>query len=260
MPLIIDRVFDSNKHAIAARIYHPDPQKKRPVIIYFHGGGHVCGSLETHDALCRRIAIASECVVILVGYRLAPEYTYPTGLIDCMTAFKQRTMLLNGLQADCDRVFFVGDSAGGNLALTVCYQLKEKQDTAIKGLALIYPSVDFSMAHDSFQRNGEGFLLTKEKIRWYFEQYFAKGEDRMEASPLYFKQLGLFPPLYIAVAEYDPLHDEGIAFAKKAESLGVRVLLEEFKGMIHVFAQLEKIVPDQVLQLVTSIGCFIKNM
>lgn len=259
LPLINDRLLQVNDHLISTRIYHPDPQKKLPLIFYFHGGGHVSGSIETHDALCRRIAVASHAVVVSVGYRLAPEFPYPSGLLDCVSVFEQRALLLKEFQVDINHVFLAGDSAGGNLALSVGHQMKEQGDNTIKGLALIYPSVDFSMSYNSYLRNGMGFLLTKEKIKWYFDNYFLNGGDRVQASPIHFKHLELLPPCYIAVAEYDPLYDEAIAFAHKIEKLGVLVTLEEFKGMIHVFAQLEIFVPHQVFRVVESIGQFIKK-
>lgn len=258
LPLITDRLLQLDTHEIATRIYHPEPEKKLPLILYFHGGGHLSGSINTHDALCRRIAIASQSVVVSVGYRLAPEFPYPAGLLDCIAVFEHRVNLLNEFQVNTDHVFLAGDSAGGNLALSVAHHAKERNDTTIKGLVLIYPSVDFSMNYDSYQRNGKGFLLTQEKINWYFDSYFAPGEDRTQASPIYFKYLERLPPCYIAVAEYDPLFDEALAFAEKIQSIGVAVTLEEFKGMIHVFAQLEVFVPNQVMHLVDSVGRFIK--
>lgn len=259
VPLISNPVLQRADHEIPTRIYHPAPQKKLPLIIYFHGGGHLSGSIETHDALCRRIAVTSQSVVVSVGYRLAPEFPYPAGLLDCIAVFEQRVELFKEFQVNTEHVFLAGDSAGGNLALSVCHQMKEHGDHTIKGLVLIYPSVDFSMNYESYQRNGEGFLLTKEKIKWYFDHYFRSGGDRSQASPMYFKHLDLLPPCYIAAAEYDPLFDEAIAFAKKIRTLGVSVELEEFKGMIHVFAQLEIFVPDQVFRLIESIEHFIKS-
>ncbi|WP_454783214.1 alpha/beta hydrolase [Legionella sp. WA2022007384] len=258
VPLISNSLLQLTDHEIPIRIYHPAPQKKLPLIIYFHGGGHLSGSLDTHDALCRRITVTSQVVIVSVGYRLAPEFPYPAGLMDCIAVFEHRDELLKEFQVDTQHVFLAGDSAGGNLALSVCHQMKEQGDQAIKGLVLIYPSIDFSMNYESYQRNGEGFLLTRDKIKWYFDNYFKNGGDRIQASPMYFKHLELLPPCYIAAAEYDPLFDEAITFAKKLNALGVSVELEEFKGMIHVFAQLEIFVPDQVFRLIESIEHFIK--
>lgn len=259
VPLISNLVLQLADRVIPTRIYHPAPQKRLPLIIYFHGGGHLSGSIDTHDALCRRIAVSSQTIVLSVGYRLAPEFPYPAGLQDCIAVFEGKAELLKAFQVNSEQVFLAGDSAGGNLALSVCHQMKKQGDTSIKGLVLIYPSIDFSMNYDSYQRNGEGFLLTREKIKWYFDNYFRNGGDRIHASPMYFEHLELLPPCYIAAAEYDPLFDEALAFAKKIENLGGSVILEEFKGMIHVFAQLEIFVPDQVFRLIQSIEHFIKS-
>ncbi|STY28883.1 alpha/beta hydrolase [Legionella wadsworthii] len=258
VPLIRDLDLEHADHKIPTRIYHPAPQKKLPSILYFHGGGHLSGSIDTHDALCRRIAVASHSVLVSVGYRLAPEFPYPAGLLDCIAIYKNRVELLKEIEVNTDCVFLAGDSAGGNLAISVCDQIKGIREQAIKGLVLIYPSVDFSMNYDSYQRNGEGYLLSREKIQWYFDNYFKDGGDRIQASPINLKHLNLLPPCYIAAAEYDPLLDEAIAFAKKIESLGVSVTFEEFKGMIHVFAQLEVFVPEEVFRLIESIEHFIK--
>lgn len=256
---ISNRSVSLATHEVAVRIYHPQPQKKLPVIFYFHGGGHMCGSLDSYDALCRRLALTSNCVLVSVAYRLAPEFPYPAGLTDCLAVIKQRATLLKEIEVTSDAVFLAGDSAGGNLALSVAYALKKQGDNALKGLVLIYPSVDYSMQHNSFERNGEGFLLTKDKVKWYFDHYFAHGGDRIGASPLYFPQLNLLPPMYLALAEYDPLFDEGVLLAKKMRDLGGTVVLEEFAGMVHVFAQLETLVPTEVVRLHQSINNFISQ-
>ncbi|MCW8385188.1 alpha/beta hydrolase [Fluoribacter dumoffii] len=259
LPLTSNLKLHLPDREIPVRIYHPAPQKKLPLMIYFHGGGHLSGSIDTHDALCRRIAATGQSAVLSVGYRLAPEFPYPAGLQDCIAVFQHKNEILKEFQVNTEHVFLAGDSAGGNLALSVCHQIKEHGDETIKGLVLIYPSVDFSMNYDSYQRNGTGFLLTRDKVQWYFDNYFIQGGDRFLASPMYFHHLELLPPCYIAVAEYDPLCDEALAFAKKIKDKGVSVTLEEFKGMIHVFAQLEIFVPDQVFQLMNSIEYFIKT-
>jgi acetyl esterase/lipase len=259
VPLVINRQFLSGSHTIPVRLYHPNPEQKRPLLVYYHGGGHANGSLDTYDSLCRRLALASQCLVLSVGYRLAPEFPFPAGLHDCLAAYQQRDVILKDLQVLPDWVFLAGDSAGGNLALSVCHQMKEQGEDAIKGLVLIYPSVDYSMNYDSYQRNGHGFLLTREKIAWYFDLYFSQGGDRKQASPIHFQHLELLPPIYLAVAEYDPLIDEAILFAEKLRKLGVKIQLETFNGMIHGFAPLETIVPEQVFQLVHSAGNFIKK-
>ena len=248
-------------HDIPVRCYHPMPAKKLPVIFYYHGGGHLSCSLETHDRICRRITNATQCVIISLGYRLAPEFPYPCGVDDCIAITAGRkTLFPTTLLANFDHIFLAGDSAGGNLALTVCHQLQQQNDSAIRGVLLFYPSVDFSTHYASYERNGRGFLLTKNKITWYFNHYFAKGGDSEQASPMHFPNLNALPPIYMAIAELDPLYDEDYAFAMKAQALGVTITVEEFKGMIHGFIQFESLVPVQILHLITSIQQFIQPL
>ena len=259
--LVLDYSARLATHDIIVRCDHPTPSKTLPAIFFYHGGGHVSCSLETHDRICRRIANATQCVVLSVDYRLAPEFPYPCGVEDCLAITAQRKQLFQTtFPVDFDHIFLAGDSAGGNLALTVCHQMQQHGDTAIQGLLLIYPSVDFSMNYDSFERYGRGFLLTKSKVSWYLNQYFAKGGDRKQASPIHFPNLESLPPVYLAIAELDPLYDENQAFATKLQALGVTISVEEFKGMIHAFVQFESLVPLQISQLIISIRHFIQAL
>ena len=259
--LIQDLVLPRDTLPLPVRIYHPNPDKPCPIIFYYHGGGHVSCSLNTHDQVCRRLAVTSHCLVVSVDYRLAPEYPYPNGLIDCIAAFEQRHILLQNFKTMANQVFLAGDSAGANLALSVSHHMAQQKDTSIKGLALIYPSVDFhSMEYPSYETYANGWLLTRNKIEWYFKQYFESEKQRYEASPMYFKHLERIPPVYIAVAENDPLHDEGVVFAEKLRQLGVPVTLETCQGMIHGFLQLEAMVPTQVSELIISLSKFIRSL
>lgn len=259
LPFIEDRECPAGTHTIPVRIYHPAPEQALPLLIYYHGGGHMCGDLESHDASCRRIAKACHCVVMAVDYRLTPDFPYPAGLDDCISAFENRAQVLAGIWVATDKVILAGDSAGGNMAISVCHHAKQQQDKAIKALVLIYPGTDFTLQHESITRYGTGYMITKEKIDWYFDHYLPDPADRRKASPLYFEHLDWLPPTYVAVAEFDPLHDEGVAFAEKLEQLGVPVTLEVFHGMIHSFMLLEKVVPRQVDQLILAIGTFVRN-
>lgn len=244
---------------IPVRLYHPDPTLSLPVMLYFHGGGHVTGHIDTHDALCRRIASQSHCIVASLDYRLAPESPYPTGLNDCFKVFQQRSYLLADIKWQSNQLFLAGDSAGGTLAVTVAHQISDFEKQYLAGLILLYPSLGYTMQHDSVERMGEGYLLTKKKIQWYFDLYFANGGDRQEASPFYFEDLNNLPPIYIAVAEYDPLYDEALAFAYKTRAHGAPVELEVFKGMVHTFAQLGELVPQQFQRLLNHIQLFVAN-
>lgn len=260
LPQVEDRYVNSKDgFRIPVRLYHPAPALSLPVMFYLHGGGHVVGDVTSYDALCRRIASQSHCIVVSVDYRLAPESPYPKGLNDCASVFQQRQQLLQDINHQSDQIFLAGDSAGGALTVTVAHQMSPSDEQDLQGLILLYPSLDYTLQHQSIERLGEGYLLTKDKIQWYFEQYFANGGDREAASPLYFKDLSHLPPIYLAVAEYDPLHDEATEFAHKAHSQGVPVELEIFKGMVHIFAQLDELVPRQFQRLLNHIELFVNN-
>ena len=259
LPVVEDSFVSTGEHDIPVRIYHPEPKETLPLIIYTHGGGHMCGGLDSHDASCRRIAKACHCALVAVDYRLTPDFPYPAGLEDCMAIFENRAVLLQDFKINTDNVILAGDSAGGNLAISVCHRMKQQGDKSIHGLVLIYPSTDFNIQHDSIDRYGKDFMITKEKIEWYFDHYLPNTQDRTKASPLHFDNLNLLPATYIAVAEFDPLHDEGVEFAAKLQSLKIPVTLQEFPGMIHAFMQLEKVVPNQVSQLMESIGTFVRR-
>lgn len=262
-PVPVDRVedlfFESGGEKIPVRLYHPAPQVQCPLLIYYHGGGHANCDLETHDRICRRLAQASDFAVMAVGYRLAPEHPYPLGLEDAIQAFLQREQILKKDLIDFNSVFLAGDSAGGNLALSVAHQLKQDGDGAIQGLVLIYPSVNFLFDEDAYREYGEGYLLTRDKIKWYFDLYFSKGGDRKAASPMYFNALDRLPKVYLALASHDPLCAEGLDFVSQLKQKQVPVSFEVFEGMIHGFAFFEKIVPGEIKRLYQSIGDFLKK-
>lgn len=260
LPQVEDRYINaSDEFNIPVRLYNPAPALSLPVMFYCHGGGHVVGDINTHDALCRRIASQSHCIVVSMDYRLAPESPYPTGVNDCASVFQKRQQLLQDINHQPDQIFLAGDSAGGALAVTVAHQMSSSDKQCLQGLVLLYPSLDYTLQHQSIGRLGEGYLLTKDKMQWYFEQYFANGGDRIAASPLCFNDLSGLPPTYLAVAEYDPLHDEATEFAHKVHSQGVSVELEIFKGMVHAFAQLDELVPRQFQRLLNHIELFVNN-
>ena len=259
--LILDRQVATSENVIPVRIYHPSPTKALPVLFHYHGGGHVIGSIETHDSTCRRLANTCNVVVVAVEYRLAPEHPYPAGLNDCLTVFKKRKALLSDLNVDLNSIFLAGDSAGGNLAVSVAYKAKLWGVAEVKGLILIYPSVDFTLQHDSIFRLGSGYLLEKEDIEGFFQCYLkdTSMEKRKEISPLYFDSLSILPSTYLAIAEFDPLYDEGVLFSQELTKAGVSVKVEIIPGMIHIFMLLEKLAIKQINQVISSINDFIKE-
>jgi acetyl esterase len=218
---------------IALRAYRPHgskPEDALPALVYFHGGGWVIGDLDTHDVLCRQIANGARCAVYSVDYRMGPEHPFPAAVEDCLAA----TAFVAGRH---ERLAVGGDSAGGNLAAVVALLAREAGGPAIAFQLLIYPATDQRMQHPSIQRNGEGYLLTKKAMDYFQAQYLQGEQDRVDwrASPLLAKSLAGLPPAYVVTAGYDPLVDEGRAYAERMASQGVEVAYREYPDMVHGF-------------------------
>lgn len=257
--LICDTVVTGNDHTIPVRIYDPQPDVEKPVLVLFHGGGHMCGSIELNDAIARRLAITTNRLVVSVGYRLAPEYPYPHGLNDCHTVVESLPVLLDIYAVDPGNITLCGDSAGGALATTVAWQCHKNKTIKISRLVLIYPSLDYTFSTPSYQTYSQGFLLETEKIRWYFDQYFQHNEDRRQASPLFFPDLDLLPPTLILAAGLDPLVSEGELFHKKLLAAGVASEYHGGADLIHCFLNLETLNPDLILFIYQTIAKFLST-
>lgn len=228
---------------IPLRIYKPvGAGDDLPAVVYFHGGGFCTGSVDIVDPLCRRLANQSGCAVVAVGYRLAPEHPFPAAITDAYVA----TMWIGAKGAafgiDGSRLAVMGDSAGAALATVTCMLARDKMDEIeIRLQVLIYPVTD--LEHDdtpSRRENGEGYLLTSGMINW-FRNHYMTGNDEYEwggpyASPLHMNNMNNLPPAIIVTAEYDPLRDEGIAYAERLkEEGGTMVDLRREAGMFHGF-------------------------
>ena len=218
---------------VALRAYRPAgsrPEEALPALVYFHGGGWVIGDLDTHDVLCRQLANGARCAVYSVDYRMGPEHPFPAAVEDCLAA----TAFVAGRH---ERVAVGGDSAGGNLATVVALLARDAGAPSIAFQLLIYPATDQRMQHASIQRNGEGYLLTKQAMDYFQAQYLPRKEDFVDwrASPLLAKSLARLPPAYVITAGYDPLLDEGRAYAERMASEGVEVAYREYPDMVHGF-------------------------
>jgi acetyl esterase len=218
---------------VALRAYRPAgsrPEEALPALVYFHGGGWVIGDLDTHDVLCRQLANGARCAVYSVDYRMGPEHPFPAAVEDCLAA----TAFVAGRH---ERVAVGGDSAGGNLAAVVALLARDAGAPSIAFQLLIYPATDQRMQHASIQRNGEGYLLTKQAMDYFQAQYLPRKEDFVDwrASPLLAKSLARLPPAYVITAGYDPLLDEGRAYAERMASEGVEVAYREYPDMVHGF-------------------------
>ncbi|HEY4410007.1 MAG TPA: alpha/beta hydrolase [Acidimicrobiia bacterium] len=255
---VIDTIAVGPDADVPIRIFIPAGQDEPPpVIMYFHGGGFTTGSVDIVDPLCRALANRSGCAVAAVGYRLAPEHPYPAAVTDAYIATSW--MAAKGLAYGVDgtRLAVMGDSAGGNLATVTSMIGRDKADEFPIALqVLIYPVVVCGEADfPSRQENGEGYLLDNGMMNWFISRYLTGVEDKAAepyCSPLV-AQLNDLPPAIIVVAEYDPLRDEGIEYAKRLKEDGVFVDLRQEAGMIHGFFWTPAVI-DRGRELVDELG------
>ena len=217
-----------------------------PAVAYFHGGGWVQGDLETHHGLCARLAQHAGALVLAVDYRLAPEHKFPAAVEDCLAAYTWLRAHGRELGADPARVAVAGDSAGGNLSAVVSQLAAAGKVPVPTCQALIYPAVDFSFETDSHRDMVDGHVIPRDRVLWYMEQYLRSEADKadLRASPLRAPSLAGQPPAMIVTAGFDPLRDEGHAYAERLRGAGVNVIYREYPGQIHAFVSLTKAIPQ----------------
>jgi len=223
---------------IGLRLYRPHSAKPvLPALLYFHGGGWSAGDLDTHDHLCRHLAFAGDVVVIAVDYRLAPEHPFPAPLADCVAAWDWARASAAALGIDAERIAVGGDSAGGNLAAALTLQLRDAGAALPAFQLLIYPAVDFTADNASLRDNATGYLLTRAAMEMFADWYLVDRARRADplASPLLAASHQGLPPALVQTAEFDPLRDEGAAYAARLSAAGVAVTAERFDGLIHAF-------------------------
>lgn len=230
-------------HKIPIRIYNPSEKTDLPLIVYYHGGGFVLRDIDSHDRVCRRVAKVNEAVVVSVGYRLAPEWKFPTPHRDCFDATVWASENAKNLDANPEKLIVMGDSAGGNLATVVSKLARNTGSPKIAAQVLVYPTADARLNHPSIEKYAEGYLLTKELIQWFVNHYKNKDEDVLDPnmSPLLEKDLSNMPPAFILTAEFDPLKDEGKAYADKLKAAGNEVVYKDYGGMVHAFFNLPRL-------------------
>ncbi|HEY1787435.1 MAG TPA: alpha/beta hydrolase [Verrucomicrobiae bacterium] len=227
--------------ALAARLYTPAQASitPLPVLVYLHGGGWVVGSVATHDPFCRLLCEAAELIIASVGYRLAPEHRYPAGLEDTLTAIDWVTKHAAEWGGNPAQLLLGGDSAGANLAAVAANQLcTASAKTPLCALMLLYPVTDHPNAnHPSYTENGTSYGLGSDLMRWFWGQY-APGiaPDDPGISPLQLQRIPALPPTLVATAEYDPLRDEGVAYAEKLKAAGIDTTHIHAADMNHNFA------------------------
>jgi acetyl esterase len=222
---------------VAMRAYRPVPGETLPALVFFHGGGWTIGDVDTHDVVCRQLALDARCVVCSVDYRLAPEDPFPAAVDDCFLATRYVHRNARALGIDPMRIAVAGDSAGGNLAAVVALMARDKGEPPLTYQLLIYPATDQRCEFPSHERNGEGYLLTSDAIRFFRAAYLPDAKDRTDwrASPLLASSHVNLPPAFVLTAGYDPLVDEGRAYAERLAQSGVDVTYKEYSDMVHGF-------------------------
>ena len=233
-------------HEVPVRIFLPgqETNHRLPVLLFFHGGGWVTGNIESYSPVCRALAQAVGCVVASVDYRLAPEYPFPTGLEDCYCAMQE--LLKNPwlLRARREDVTVIGDSAGGNLAAAASLMAFARGGLIPERQILIYPATADDHSENSpfpsVHENGEGYLLTSKRVCDYMDLYLPEGESRRDpyAAPLNAPDLSKQPRTLVITAEYDPLRDEGEAYARRLREAGVPTQLYRMPDALHGFFSL----------------------
>ena len=241
-----DTTIPARHGTIPVRVYRPEEGPPRPIFIYLHGGGWTLGDLDTHDAVCRRIAVAADCMLVSVDYRLAPEYRHRDQMDDVTTAVRWLAQHGGELGGDPTRLALGGDSAGGNLTAGACLRLREEDGPRVDLQVLIYPSTAPYFDTLSYHVNGEGYWLTRADCIWFWGNYLGPSEEAARdpfACPGVAEDLRDLPPAVVITAGFDPLRDEGEVFAIKLRNAGVVVTGRLFPGMIHGFVGVPAPIP-----------------
>jgi len=242
-----DLSLDLAGRTIGARLYRPEEAgDSPPLLLFYHGGGWVIGDLESHDATVRALARASGAAVLSVDYRLAPETKFPGPLEDCYDALLWAVEHAADLGIDPSRIAVAGDSAGGNLAAAVAIRARDEGGPTLAHQLLIYPVTDADFGRQSYMTNGDGaYFLSTAMMQWFWAHYVDEmAAPHSHAAVLQHEDLSGLPPATVVVAQYDPLRDEGIAYAEALASAGVAVETEEAPGMIHGFFSMFEAVPE----------------
>jgi acetyl esterase len=238
----------------------PHGQGPFPILVYFHGGGWVIGNLEAYDATCRALTNVAQCIVVAMEYRLAPEHKFPAAPEDCYAATRWVADNAVSLNGDPARIAIGGDSAGGNLTAVVALMARHRGGPQLTFQLLIYPVTNHSFETLSYRENGDGYLLTTDAMAWFWNHYLTHESDGKNplASPLQADQVRDLPPALVITAEFDPLRDEGEAYAARLREADIPVTLRRYDGMIHGFFSLGHIF-DQGRKAMTEAGTALRT-
>jgi acetyl esterase/lipase len=230
-----DRTFPGPDGELPVRIYRPDHDGPLGTLVYFFGGGWTLGSVDTSDGVCRALANAAGCQVVTPGYRLAPEHPFPAAVYDCLTAVEW--VAANAGSLGVDRIAVGGDSAGGNLAAVTSLLARDRGGPELAAQLLVYPNTCYHADTESLRDNDDRWMFNRYSVDWYWRNYLSTPDDGRYplVSPLLAVDHTGLPPALVITAEYDPLRDEGEAYANRLRDAGVPVELSRYDGMAHGF-------------------------
>lgn len=243
---IEDRIVATDAGQITVRVYSPTTDEPTPgIVVWFHGGGWVLGSVDAVDPTCRRIARRAGAVVVSVDYRLAPEHPFPAAVEDGWAAVRWVAEHASEIGGDASRLAVGGDSAGANIATVVALMARDAGGPTLAHQALVYPVVDFSFSQQSYTEYGTDYFLTTESMKWFRSHYLGESTavDDWRASPLRVPDVTGLPSTHVVAAQYDPLRDEGLEYAARLRAAGVTVELDDYHGMIHGFVNMAAVTP-----------------
>lgn len=232
---------------VKVRLYAHANDKPQPAVMYFHGGGWVLGNIQTHDALCRRVAMVSQCTVISVDYALAPENPFPKPLDDCYSATATVASQASDFNVDPSRIAVAGDSAGGNLAAAVSIRARDQSGPSIKLQVLLYPVIEPDFETESYRQFADSHGLTRANMKWFWEQYLGGQTAGPLAAINRAESLNGLPPAHVVTAEYDVLRDEGEAYARKLITAGVRTTAKRYDSNLHGFVHFAAMFDDGLI-------------
>lgn len=232
-----DRKISGSGPEIPVRIYTPAGPGPFPILVWYHGGGWVVGDLESADASARHLTVGAACVTVSVDYRLAPDTKFPGPADDCYDAAVWAAQNAASINGDASRIAVGGDSAGGNLAAAISLMARDRGNPSLAFQLLVYPVTARDFNTHSYQQNADGYLLSKAGMQWYWDHYLQNPTDASNpyAAPLAASDLSNLPPALVITAEYDPLCDEGEAYAQRLQDAGIPTTCTRYDGMIHGF-------------------------
>jgi acetyl esterase len=245
LTFVRDLAFEGPAGDVPVRIYHDDPDRPAPVVVFYHGGGWTLGTLDSIGGVCRELARRAGCVVVSVDYRLAPEHQFPAALDDAYAALEWAVANAEAFGGDPDRVSVAGTSAGGNLAAAVALRARDFDGLNIAHQALLYPMTDHDTDRDSYREHGDGPLLTRADVEWFWDHYCRSPVDTEHpyASVLRARDHGNLPEATVVTAGHDPLRDEGRVYANELATAGTPVEHLHYPSMAHGFLSLTDDVP-----------------